>query len=216
MLLADAPRMVAKPQGCGGCECYDQYGNCAFSCDSPIIIDIGGHGFHLTPASQGVLFDIGGTGHPIQIAWTAPGAQNAFLALDRNGNGVVDNGTELFGNFTPQPSSPHPNGFLALAVFDLPENGGNGDGVIDARDKIFSSLRLWLDANHDGVCQPDELFTLPSKGVDSISLDYHLSERRDQFGNLFRYRSLVNPDDPRGTPEEVGRVAYDVFLTKLK
>ena len=104
---------------------------------SPIIIDLTGNGFDLTSAANGVLFDITGTDHPIQIAWTG-NANNAFLALDRNGNGVINSGAELFGNFAAQPASAHPNGFAALAVYDDPANGGNGDGVIDARDAIFS------------------------------------------------------------------------------
>jgi hypothetical protein len=179
---------------------------------SPIILDLNGNGFSLTDAAHGVLFDISGSGKPVQIAWTAPGADNAFLTLDRNGNGIIDDGTELFGNFTPQPPSAHPNGFSALAVYDKSENGGNGDEIIDSRDKIFASLLLWVDTNHDGVCQPQELHTLPSMGVDSISLKYHASMRRDQFGNLFRYRARVNPHDHDDDPE-VGHTAYDVFLT---
>jgi hypothetical protein len=178
---------------------------------SPIILDLSGKGFFLTDAADGVRFDITGDGTPIQIAWTAVDVDNAFLALP-GADGLVHNGKELFGNFTPQPPSVNPNGFLALAVFDKPENGGNGDGVIDSRDKIFSSLRLWTDTNHDGICQPEELHTLPSMGVDSISLNYHVSMRRDQYGNLFRYRAKVDPDD-REDSSEVGRTAYDVFLT---
>lgn len=181
---------------------------------SPIIVDVSGAGFQLTSAANGVRFDIQGTGSTVQMAWTAMGADNAFLALDRNSNGVIDNGTEFFGNFTPQPTSPHPNGFLALAIYDQPANGGNGDGVIDARDKIFSSLRLWIDSNHDGVCQPEELFTLSSKGINSINLAYHLSMKRDQFGNLFRYRSRVNPDG-RSSDSDAGKTAYDVFFSTL-
>jgi len=180
-----------------------------------VILDLSGDGFSLTDAAHGVLFDISGSGKPIQVAWTAPSADNGFLALDRNGDGIINDGTELFGNFTPQPQSPHPNGFLALAVYDKPENGGNGDGIIDARDKIFASLRLWIDTNHDGACRPEELYTLPSRGVASISLSYHAEMRRDQYGNLFRYHAKVNPSDAKDA-SETGRTAYDVFLTTAK
>jgi hypothetical protein len=181
-------------------------------CGSPIIIDVSGQGFNLTNATNGVLFDISGTGNAWQIGWTAVGSDNAFLALPGS-DGLVHNGKELFGNFTPQPLSSDPNGFRALAVYDQPENGGNGDGIIDARDEIFSSLRLWIDTNHDGICQPEELHTLPSLGVYSISLEYWLSRKRDQWGNLFRYRGDVNPpDDPSNPAAASERVTYDVFL----
>jgi hypothetical protein len=181
-------------------------------CGSPIIIDVNGHGFQLTNVESGVLFDISGKGIMQQMGWTAPGSDNAFLALPGS-DGLVHNGTQLFGNFTPQTPSDDPNGFRALAVYDLPENGGNGDGFIDARDQIFSSLCLWIDANHDGICQPEELHTLPSLGVYSIGLDYWLSRKHDKWGNIFRYRGDVNPTDDTTNPTDaVERVAYDVFL----
>jgi len=148
-----------------------------------------------------------GNGHPIQMAWTAPGTNNAFLALP-GADGLVHSGKQLFGNLTSQPVSKNPNGFAALAVYDDPKNGGNGDGIIDARDGIFASLRLWIDANHDGISQPEELHTLPSLGVTSISLNYKLDQRTDQYGNVFRYRAQVNPGDTTNT----GRMAYDVFF----
>jgi len=182
---------------------------------SPIIIDTEGEGFHLTSAANGVMFDIAADGHPIQIAWTAPGSNNAFLVLDRNGDGTINNGQELFGNFSPQPKSDHPSGFLALAEFDKPENGGNVDGVIDEHDAVYSNLRLWIDANHDGISQPNELHTLPELGVLSLSLNYFQSQRQDEFGNQFRYKARVNSDhhDKRDEASEVGRWVYDIFLT---
>jgi hypothetical protein len=179
---------------------------------SPIILDIDGDGFNLTSAAGGVLFDITGTGHPVQMGWTAQGANNAFLALP-GADGLVHNGKQLFGNFTPQPPSEHPNGFTALAVYDDPKKGGNGNGVIDAGDAIFSSLKLWIDANHDGICQPEEMHTLQSLGVASISLHYRESRRVDQYGNAFRYKAPVDPNAP--DPAHVGRTAYDVFFVTL-
>jgi hypothetical protein len=146
----------------------------------------------------------------VQIAWTAPGLRNAFLVLDRDGDGYITSGKELFGNFTPQPSSPHPNGFLALGEFDKPEHGGNGDGIIDQKDAVFSDLRLWIDSNHNGISEPGELFKLPELGVFSLSLTYKETPHTDQYGNQFRYKARINVTDEDRS--EASSVAYDVFL----
>ncbi|HZQ17182.1 MAG TPA: hypothetical protein VFA90_00560 [Terriglobales bacterium] len=162
----------------------------------------------MTDARDGVYFDLLGNRRSVRLGWTAPEAQNGWLALDRNGNGKIDNGQELFGNMTSQPKSDNQNGFLALAVFDRTDHGGNGDGFIDAHDAIYTHLRVWIDKNHDGVSQPEELYTLPQVGIKRIELHYEISPFTDPYGNYFRLRSRIWDFADRHD----GRWAWDVYL----
>jgi hypothetical protein len=150
-------------------------------------------------------------GVPRHFGWTSSGSDDAWLVLDRNSNSTIDNGAELFGNFTPQPNPPtsqERNGFLALAEYDKTTNGGNGDGIITSGDSIFASLRLWQDLNHNGVSEAAELKALDTFGLTALELDFKMSRKVDSNGNLFRYRAKVKD----GQSAQIGRWAWDVFL----
>ena len=110
------------------------------------------------------------------------------MYLDRNGNGVVDDGSELFGDWTILYNGDlAENGYEALAEFDLVEYGGNQDGVIDVADLIFSDLKVWIDSNANGAYEHLESQSLAEAGVLSLGLDYRESRRTDSHGNIFRY-----------------------------
>lgn len=172
---------------------------------SPIILDIGDDTYRLTSVTNGVRFDLRNDGQACQMAWTRLGVENAFLALDRNGNGRIENGAELFGNFTPLRSGqPAGNGFEALGEMD-----DNGDGLLSASDGAWSSLLLWVDRNHDGASTADELQPIAGSVVTALELDARVVGRRDQWGNQFRYMAHFRY---RKAAAEARRTYYDVFF----
>jgi hypothetical protein len=183
---------------------------------SPIVIDLDGGDFNsaFTSRADGVRFNFTGRG-AVQMPWTSAARNIGFLVLDRNGNGVIDNGKELFGNLTMQGADDpyiHPferNGFNALAMFDTPEKGGNGNGMIDPSDAVWPKLRVWVDTCHCGKSQFGKLYTLDDLGIEAIPLLHRSDNRTDQYGNQMRFRGTIRM-------KQIGRSApaiYDVFFT---
>jgi hypothetical protein len=174
---------------------------------SPIVINFETGDYRLTGKNAPVLFDIRGDGHPLLMGWTAADADEAFLWLDRNHNHQVTSGAELFGNFTPlQNGETAKNGFEALAEFDA-----NHDGVIDDHDPIWPQLLLWRDLNHNGISELSEISTLDSSDATAIDLHYRWTGRHDQWGNGFRYESLISRTNRSGHGVRK-QPLYDIFF----
>lgn len=128
----------------------------------PLVLDIDGNGIHTSLAyvDGPVLFDIDGDGEIESTAWLNWYLDDVFLWYDVNGNQVVDGAHEFFGSATVTPwgqSMEAANGFAALGRYDSVEFGGNGDGQLDHRDRVWAHLRTWHDQNADGISQPSEI-----------------------------------------------------------
>ena len=199
--LGDAERVGTTTQL--ACNCDVDPAPCC--CTSPILIDVAGDGFRLTSSDDGVRIAARRGHERTERAWTEAGSDDAWLVLDRNGDGVINDMSELFGSTTPQPKvfGAQGNGFLALAVFDVDENG-----AINEDDAVYEELRLWQDKNHDGESQPEELRPLKELGVVALSVIYKENRRADAHGNVFRYSAAVYPE----ADSTVGPTAWDVWL----
>ncbi len=132
----------------------------------PLIIDFGTSGIDLCSLADGVNFDLDNNGYAEKTAWI--GTEDGFLALDRNGNGVVDNGGELFGDQVDIGEGRlSSSGFEALSILD-----DNGDELIDEQDDCYSKLLIWVDANHNGYSEADELHSLSYHEIKEIQLNH--------------------------------------------
>jgi hypothetical protein len=152
----------------------------------PIVLDLNGDGIALTSlAASTVHFDFGGDGFAERTGWVSP--DDGILAIDDNGNGLVDNGLELFGSSTE-------DGFAVLEKLDT-----NGDGKIDAQDADFSKLRIWRDLNHNGISDPGELQSLAAAGITSISLDRQKLAGTNAGHGLGYQASFTRADGTTGT-----------------
>ncbi|WP_338847542.1 putative Ig domain-containing protein [Massilia sp. W12] len=147
---------------------------------SPIALDLNGDGLKTVDINNGAFFDHGGDGFAEASGWIQ--ADDGLLVRDLNENGKIDSGRELFGSETLLANGQKAaNGFDALAEFDL-----NRDGLIDANDSIFNSLKVWKDKDGDGVTDAGELFDLPSVGVKAINVAYINDKQIDIHGNEHR------------------------------
>ncbi len=156
---------------------------------TPLVLDLDGDGIATSGLSDGVLFDLDADGEKDLTGWTA-GSDDAFLCLDLDRNGVIDDGGELFGDNTLLPDgSKALNGFEALAQYD-----SNSDGKIDKNDRIWPYLRLWCDSNHNGISEKDELIPIMVSRVEKISLDYSYMNRWDNGNLLGECSSFTNRD----------------------
>jgi Ca2+-binding RTX toxin-like protein len=144
----------------------------------PLVIDLDGNGVQfLSLSASSAYFDLDQNGFAEHVGWVSPG--DALLAVDWNGDGVINDGGELFG-------SALVSGHAALAAFDL-----NGDSRIDSADAIFSELRLWTDTNGNGVTDLGELHTLPELGISQIGLTATVLNTNLPLGSLIARSDVV-------------------------
>lgn len=166
---------------------------CPGGCTSPLVINLPGDGFKFSGLEDPVSFDINADGIPDRVGWTRFGSNDVFLARDRNHNGRIDDGSELFGNHTPvtlnAPGGSSMNGFEVLRFFESPLNGigtSAADNKVDSGDPGFNELLLWRDVNHDGISQPEEIVNAAAFGLTAIDMDYHEARRHDNNGNWLK------------------------------
>lgn len=187
----------------------------AEDCNSPLIIDMARDNFAFSGPEGAVSFDLYGVGQPVHIQWVLEGTDDAFLVHDLNGNGLADDGSELFGSGTRlvmEGGALAFDGYEGLAQWDDPLLGGNGDGSITTADHSFDFLWLWRDANADGVATVDEMTRLEDSGMVRIPLEAKENRRRDRHGNRLRYWSWVQTENP---PPFHKRKMVDVFFKQV-
>ncbi len=155
---------------------------------SPIMLDLDGHGVNTTAAAQGVNFDLNATGSAHKVGWASAG--DGLLVMDRNGDGKIGDGSELFGTATRLADGTRAgNGYEAMAQHD-----SNHDGVLSGADVDFQKLQLWVDANVDGKTDAGELHSLAEFGVASLDLKGLAGTQVDN-GNLLGLTSTYTTTD---------------------
>ncbi|MFM9437541.1 hypothetical protein ACFDR9_004631, partial [Janthinobacterium sp. CG_23.3] len=166
---------------------------------TPIVIDLDGNGVSTLSMSAGVQFDLKANGSKLNTGWVGQG--DGLLVLDRNGDGVINDGRELFGSSTVLANGQKAaTGYAAMAELDV-----NKDGTISAADQGFADLRIWIDGNADGVSQAAELKSLASLNIAQLNLDVAKAGVLDN-GNIVGLQSTYNTTD--GASHAVGDVWF--------
>ena len=169
----------------------------------PLILDLDGDGLDTVGASSTspILFDHDNDGIKTGTGWV--NADDGFLVFDRNGNGAIDNGSELFGDATDlYAGGKAADGFAALAQED-----SNHDGKVDSQDAHWSQLRVWRDLNQDGVSQANELFGLDQLGIAGIHTGATAHSQTLANGNqIADLGSFVRTDGSTGMMGDVALV----------
>jgi len=186
----------------------------------PLVLDMDGDGLETTSVSlEPVMFDHTGDGIKTASGWIK--SDDAFLVLDRNGNGFIDNGTELFGDATPlQSGGKARDGFAALAQEDT-----NADGRVDSKDMNWEKLKIWFDKNHNGLSEANELLTVSAAGIAAINVAKISNNQVLGNGNVLAdLGKFSNADGSTGTIGEVANMGdinfvadpfYSSFTNKL-
>ena len=177
----------------------------------PLVFDLDKDGLETTgiSATNPIYFDHDDDGIKTASGWVK--SDDAFLVLDKNANGLIDSGRELFGDATLKS-----NGRLATDGFDaLQDLDSNGDGKINSNDSQFSNLRLWRDLNQDGISQSNELFTLSSQNIAAINVSSTDHSQILSNGNqLADIGSYIKNDGSSGTLGEVSGNLGDINLAQ--
>ncbi len=181
-------------------------GGCSYSCQArntntndgdggrdPLIFDLDGNGVSLINADECVMFDIDNDGEVNQTGWVDP--NDGLLAIDRNGNGIIDNQSELFGNDKVAA-------YADLAQYDL-----NKDGIINEDDKVWDNLKLWVDSNSNGQTDEGELKTLNEHKFEEISVQYQTADEIREGNRVTQTGTFTR------IIEGVGKVVSEVIET---
>jgi len=189
-IIKTLEKIIPKPGGgTMSDKTYPRVGVVLENFSSPLVLDLNHDGvtsldLYATPA----YFDMEKDGIREKTGWIQ--STDALLAFDKNRDGIINDGTELFGNNTLLSNGTKAsNGFEALKEYDE-----NKDGVIDSKDNIYNALRLWQDSNSNGVTDAGELHTLKELGVASINLDYLNTSDYEEQNTLNQISSFTTTE----------------------